>query len=109
MVPSRRLVLLALAPLAVAVAAVLEPALLRPMLGLDGLVVLVAALDALLARGRLVQVEREAPRVLSVGRDNAVRLHVRSLSARPLAVSVTDDLPDDSTAADLPATVRLGP
>ena len=37
MIPSGRLVLLALAPLAVAVAAVLSPTLVRPMLGLDGL------------------------------------------------------------------------
>jgi uncharacterized protein (DUF58 family) len=109
MIPSRRLVLLALAPLVVAMAAVLEPALLRPMLGLDAVVALVAALDALLARGRLVRVEREAPRVLSVGRDNAVRLHVRSLAGRPLAISVTDDLPEGAEAPDLPATVRLGP
>lgn len=109
MIPSLRFVLLALAPLAVSVAAVMMPSLVRPMLGLDALLLLVAALDALFARGRLVRVEREAPKVLSVGRDNAVKLHLRSLSSRPLAVSVTDDLPDQARAADLPATVELGP
>src|SRR5215208_4091397 len=107
MIPSNRLVLLALAPLAVSVAAVLSPALVRPMLGLDALIALLAALDAFLARGRLVRVEREVPKVLSVGRDNAVKLHVRSLTSRSLTVSVTDDLPVEATAPDLPATVEL--
>jgi uncharacterized protein (DUF58 family) len=109
MIPSFRLVLLALVPLAVAVAATLSPALVRPMLGLDALVALVAGLDALLARGRLVRVEREAPKVLSVGRDNAIKLHVRSLAGRTLTIRLTDDLPGDATAADLPATITLGP
>jgi uncharacterized protein (DUF58 family) len=107
MIPSNRLVLLALAPLAVSVAAVLTPSLVRPMLALDVLIALVAALDAFLARGRLVRVEREVAKVLSVGRDNAVKLHVRSLSRRALTVSVTDDLPGEATAPDLPATVEL--
>jgi uncharacterized protein (DUF58 family) len=109
MIPSIRFVLLALAPLAVAMGAVLVPSLVRPMLGLDGLLVLVAATDAVLARRRLVRVEREVPKVLSVGRDNAVRLHVRSLASRPLAVSLTDDLPDEARAIDLPATIQLAP
>jgi uncharacterized protein (DUF58 family) len=109
MIPSIRFVLLALAPLAVAVAAVLVPSLVRPMLGLDGLLVLVAAVDAVLARRGLVRVEREVPPVLSVGRDNAVRLSVRSLAGRPLTVSLTDDLPDEARATDLPATVELAP
>jgi uncharacterized protein (DUF58 family) len=109
MIPSSRFVLLALLPLTVAVASVMVPALVRPMLGLDAVLLLVAAVDALLARGRLVRVEREAPKVLSVGRDNAVRLHVRSLSSRPLEVQLNDDLPDEARAADLPARVTLAP
>jgi uncharacterized protein (DUF58 family) len=107
MIPSSRFVVLALAPLAVAVASVLVPSLVRPMLGLDALLALVAAIDALLARQALVLVEREAPKVLSVGRDNAIKLQVRSLARRPLVVSLTDDLPAEAVASDLPATVRL--
>jgi uncharacterized protein (DUF58 family) len=109
MIPSSRLVLLALVPLAVAVAAVMSPALVRPMLGVDGLIVVVAAIDAALNRGRLVRVEREVPKVLSVGRDNAVKLHVRSLAARRLTISLTDDLPGEAVAADLPARLELKP
>jgi uncharacterized protein (DUF58 family) len=109
MVPSGRLVLLALLPLAVAVGAVLERRLLGPMLGIDAIVALLAATDALLGRRRLVRVEREAPRVLSVGRDNAVRLSVLSLAGYPLTVSLTDDLPDEAPAVDLPAQVTLPP
>jgi uncharacterized protein (DUF58 family) len=109
MIPSRRLVLLALLPLLAAVAAVLDPALVRVMLALDGALVLVAAADALLARGRLVRIEREPSQVFSLGRDNAVRLSVQSLARHALMVSVTDDLPDEAPAIDLPATVTLPP
>jgi uncharacterized protein (DUF58 family) len=107
LVPTRRLVLLALAPLALALGVVAARPLLAPMLAVDGALVLLAAFDAWLARGRAVVVERETPAVWSVGRDNVVRLRVRSLARRRLEVAVTDDLPADVTATGLPARVTL--
>jgi uncharacterized protein (DUF58 family) len=107
MIPSLRLVLLCLAPLAVSLAAVAVPSLVQPMVGMDGAIVLLALLDAWLARRRLVTVTREVPPVLSVGRDNAVILHLRSRAGRPLAVSVTDDVP--LPAEGLPASLTLEP
>lgn len=109
MIPSRRLVIIALAPLAVAVAAAVQPWLVGPMFGLDALIVIIAAVDALLARRRLVRVQREAPRVLSLGRDNAVRLHLQSAATHAITVSINDDLPDEAPAVDLPATVTISP
>jgi uncharacterized protein (DUF58 family) len=79
------------------------------MLGLDAGLLALAAIDAIRARGRLVTVAREAPKVLSVGRDNPVRLYIRSRARRPLLVHLVDDLPDGAASTDLPARVLLGP
>ena len=109
MIPSRALVLLALGPLALSFATLFDPSLLSAMLVVDGGVVLLAAIDALLSRKRLVSVERFVPTVLSVGRPNVVRLEVRSLARRPLEVRITDELFDDATSEELPLTVTVNP
>lgn len=103
------MVLLAGVPVVLALLAALEPHLLGPMLGFDGLLVVVAALDALLARRRLVEVERRAPRVFSVGRANHVTLELRSRSLRRLRLRITDDLPAFCDSPDLPMTLTLAP
>jgi uncharacterized protein (DUF58 family) len=107
LIPSRRLCLLALVPVALGAAAVIRPTLLRPLLAADGGVALLALLDAFLARRALVTVERETPRVLSIGRANLVRLHLRSLARRPLAVSITDDRSETLESDDLPLRAGL--
>jgi uncharacterized protein (DUF58 family) len=107
LVPTARLCLLALVPLGLGIAMVATRAPLVPLLAADALVILLAALDALLARGRLVTVEREPPRVLSVGRPNPVRLQLRSTARRPLLVSVTDDRSDQLPSDELPALVPV--
>jgi uncharacterized protein (DUF58 family) len=108
-VPTLRLCLLAIAPAVLGALAAFRPSLVAPMLAVDGGVVLLAVVDAILASGALVAVEREAPRVLSIGRANPVRLHLRSRSRRPLDVTVTDDRPADAAADDLPGRARLPP
>jgi uncharacterized protein (DUF58 family) len=107
LVPSRRLVLLALGPLLFGVAMVVDSSLLLPMLAADGALLALALLDALLARGRAIIIEREPPNVLSVGRPNPVRLRVRSRSRRRLEVTVTDDRPPEVAAVGLPASVTV--
>jgi uncharacterized protein (DUF58 family) len=111
LVPTSRLVLLALAPLVLGLAAVVQPALLAPMLALDGALALLFLTDAVLglAAGPLVTVERELPRVLSVGRANPVHLTVRSRARRKLAVAIVDDAPAELTVEGLPATVDAAP
>jgi len=107
LVPTLRLTLLAAIPLALSIAAALAPSLLAPMLAADAALLLAAAIDAWLGRGKFVSVERESSPVLSVGRGNPVRLHVRSAARRRLRVSVTDDRPVEIAAEGLPAAVTL--
>ncbi len=109
LIPTPRLVLLALAPLALGIAMAFDTTLLAPTLAADGGLVLLALLDAALASGRSIVVAREAPTVLSVGRANPVRLRIRSTARRRLEVTVTDDRPAEVGVADLPARATLAP
>ena len=107
MIPARALVLLALFPLGLALATLLDHTLLYPMLAVDLGIALVAGFDALLARKSLVTVRRHAPGVFSIGKPNVVTLEVKSTARRRLAVSVTDDLFATAESADLPLTLDL--
>ena len=107
LIPTMRLVLLALAPLALGIAMTIDSNLLLPTVAADGGLVLLAVVDGLLASGRLVSVTREAPSVLSVGRANLVTLRLRSKARRQLEVSVTDDRPPGVAIPDLPARATL--
>src|SRR4029079_16695108 len=109
LIPTPRLVLLALAPLVLGIGMAVDSTFLRPMLAADAGLVLLALLDGLLASGRLVVVTREAPAVLSVGRANAVRLQIRSLARRRVGVSGTHDRPADVGVDNLPARATLDP
>ncbi len=104
MIPTRRLVALAAAPFAVAVVAVWIPGLAWPILGVDLLLALVAALDALLNRGAVVA-SREHTLVQSVGRPFEVTLLLDNVGHRTLSLHVHDDAP--GSAEGLPAWVRL--
>jgi uncharacterized protein (DUF58 family) len=106
-VPSLRAVLLALIPLGLGIGTVLDHALLRLTLSADGALALAMLVDALLTGRRSVAVEREVPQVLSVGRANPIRLHLRSSSRRRLDVAVTDDRPPEIEFDHLPARVAL--
>jgi uncharacterized protein (DUF58 family) len=101
------MVLLAVMPLAFAVATMFDAQLLWPMLLADAVLVAVAGVDALLGRKALVTVERRAPEVFSIGRSNPVWLEVRSLARRPLSVEVTDELFADADAEALPGRLQL--
>lgn len=109
MIPTRRLALLVLAPLAFGIAAIADPGLWWAMIAGDLAIVLFAGADAWLARRPLVVIERQPPEVFSVGRTHPVELELRSECPRPLEIRVTDALFDGATAADLPCEVRLGP
>ena len=73
-VPSRAFVLLALAPLVLALGMLFDKTLLWPMLMTDAGIVLVALLDALLAWRPLFTVKRHAAQVFWIGRANPVTL-----------------------------------
>jgi uncharacterized protein (DUF58 family) len=101
-VPSYRLVLLAVVPLLLGAITALEPGLVWAMLLCDLGIVVVAAGDAFLGRRVVVRVEREPPRIFSVGRPNLVRLHVSSTARRDLAVLVNDDTAPSLATEGLP-------
>ena len=106
-IPSTRFVLLAVAPLVLGMVTALEPAFLLPMLLADLGIALVATGDAWLGRRVLVEVEREPPRIFSVGRSNLVRLHLRSKAGRDLRVMVNDDVAPGLVVEGVPKTVSL--
>ena len=83
LIPTLRLVVLALAPLLLGIGMAIDASFLRPMLAADAGLVLLALLDGLLASGRLVAVTRESPAVLSVGRANPIRLQDPIAGAAP--------------------------
>jgi uncharacterized protein (DUF58 family) len=107
MIPSRAFVIIALGPVFLAIATLVDETLLRPMLWVDGIVVLLAVVDAFLARKRLVVVERRAPRVMSINKPNGVVLELRSLAKRKLVVWVMNDLFEYAQADELPLRVEL--
>ncbi len=107
MIPGRALVLLAIAPLLVALLTLFDRTLIWPLLALNGGILLLAGFDALLAIRPLVTVKRSAPDVFSIGRVNLVTLELRSRGRRRLSVAVTDDLFDDAASDELPARAVL--
>ena len=106
-VPTTRLVLLAVAPLLLGAVTAVEPSFVWPMLLVDLGIALLAALDAWLGRRVLVRVEREPPRIFSVGRANLVRLHLYSSARRALAVQVNDDAAPGLAIEGLPQLVQV--
>lgn len=107
MIPSRLLVLLALVPLGLAVAAVAAPWLLWPALAIDGILVAVAAVD--LATTRIdLDVERHVDPVQAVGRPFEVRVRVRDRAGRPLRLRLTDDPPGKVTGLPVALVLRPG-
>lgn len=108
MLPSRLLVWLSLAPVVLAVMTLLDSTMLWPMLAVDAGILIMAGVDALLARKPLVEVRRRARDVFSLGRFNPVELEVRSKAARRLSVEVNVDLFDHAIADNLPLRTKLG-
>ncbi|HVK64340.1 MAG TPA: DUF58 domain-containing protein [Polyangium sp.] len=109
MVPSRALVLLFAGPLVLSFFTLLDRGLIVPMVLTDAAILLLALLDALLARRRLVSVVRRAPAVLSIGRPNVISLDIRSLARRKLHVRVQEELFPSAESEELPLEAHLPP
>jgi uncharacterized protein (DUF58 family) len=107
LLPSRLLLVLALAPLATALLAMFNPALARAALYLDVGLLALGLVDGSLALRRKVSVQRSAPDVMSLSRRNRVTLRLRSDLRFALTVAVNDDLFEGAEARDLPAKVNL--
>ena len=109
MVPTKRLAAFAFVAVIVAVVASFLAAAKLALFSLDGAIALGALVDMLVARGRRVEVERQAATIFSLGRANAVTLILRNLSGRTLRGSVADDPLGESNASGLPAAFVLPP
>lgn len=108
-VPTRRFVALALVATLIATVAGFVPGIDAAWVALDGAVVLMAAVDALLARGRRVEIERKAAQIFSVGRANPVVLTLHNTSGRVLRGTVTDDPIADAATEGLPGRFEIPP
>ena len=108
-VPSRSLVWFSAVPVALALLAIVDERFRGLALWVNVGLLLITAVDAVLARRALVQVERAAPEVMSLKRRNQVRLFVRSSSRRKLSIRIRDDLFEGAVAADLPLQIALEP
>jgi uncharacterized protein (DUF58 family) len=108
-IPTKRLAVFAAMAALVAVAAGYVSAARMPLFALDGVIALGAAIDALIARGRRIEVERQTAAIFSVGRANVVTLHVRNTSSRTLRGVVADDPLPEATTTGLPAPIEIPP
>jgi uncharacterized protein (DUF58 family) len=108
-VPTRRLAALAGLAVLVAVFAGYVRELRPALYALDASLVLGAALDALLAIGRRVEIERSGAAIFSVGRVNVVGITLRNRSGRTLRGVVADDPIPDAVAVGNPQRFVLPP
>ena len=107
--PRLPLVLLFSLPLGMSVLAIVERNLLGPLLAVDFGILVVAAFDAALAWRVRIEIERQVPRVFSLGRRNKVVLRLRSRSRRTYRGEVVDDLFEHAIPEALPSKFVLPP
>ena len=108
-VPTRRFVMLAFVATFAATLAGFVPGVDPAWIALDVIIVVAAAVDALLARGRRVEIERKTGSIFSVGRANPVTLTLRNASARTLRGTVMDDPLADARTEGLPGHFEIAP
>jgi uncharacterized protein (DUF58 family) len=109
--PRRRLVFLALIPLAASLAIPLGvPAMFWPLIVLDA-VLLIAAIGDLttLPRTQSITVERQVGRIASLGKPHRVTVTIANASRRPVSLSLRDDAPATMTAHPDQSELRLDP
>ncbi len=107
--PNRALLFVLALPLALSVAALPEPELLRPILVLDGVILVLALIDLALVLRPVVEVRRRVKRTLSLARPVQVALDVRNLSRRRLRVQVQDALFEHAATEGAPVVLEVGP
>ncbi len=106
--PHTTLVLALGVPCLLALALLVQPALL-PLIGLiDGIIAVVALLDLLtLPRKNAFTIERETTRVVSVQKNHPVSLHISNLSQRSPTGWIRDDIPQEFETQPQEFVLRL--
>ncbi len=87
--------------------AVVDKSLSNIVYVLDGILLALVALDALLIRGKRFEATREAADIFSVGRTHVVTLTVRNRSKRKIRATISDDPMTDCTRSGLPKEVKF--
>jgi uncharacterized protein (DUF58 family) len=104
LIPTGRLLLLVLGPIAASVLAVVWPEQLQFVWIADGVFVLIAGFDLLtLPRRSKLLLERKASEHLSVGRSNRFALEIRNNARRAVYVEVIESFPSTMAVDGLPA------
>ncbi|HEX3769667.1 MAG TPA: DUF58 domain-containing protein [Polyangiaceae bacterium] len=109
LVPTARLAAIAIASVALAVWGGYAPGARTALFAVDGALAVAVILDALLAIGPRVELDRQVAGIFSVGRSNVVTLHAHSRATRALRGVLADDPLDGCTATGNPAEVVLPP
>lgn len=110
LIPAPALLLAAAALLGLALLASVQPAFDVALLAGGGLLLVLAALDALrLLRQAVPQVFRRLPHAIALGAATDVNLRIVNSSARGLRLTVFDHAPSDLQFEDLPQRLRLPP
>jgi uncharacterized protein (DUF58 family) len=109
LVPTRRFAGLAFVAALVAALAGYLDGIDAAWLALDGVILAMAAIDALSGRGQRIEIERKAAQIFSVGRANPVTLLLHNTSSRKLRGTVTDDPLAEATTTGLPGHFELEP
>lgn len=107
--PTRRLVLYAALPAAVALCALVRTQAAWTALGIDILLAVACVADRIRTPKRAVIVERKVPAVLAIGRPNVITLRLKNDTGRTLSVEVNDDLFEGAVVRGLPGRVELRP
>ena len=109
MIPSRRLIYLAVALLAFGLATVFWSALVFAWHAAAALSAAVCALDAALARlAPAVSANRATPGSLALGAWHRIRLRIRNASGRVIEIAAFDHHPPSCDIRALPQSVRIG-
>lgn len=109
MLPRPPLVLMFAVPALLSLVALTDESLAPMVWGANGLIVVLALLDAALGFRPKVDLKSESADVFSLGRNNKVSVHLRSWARRTLYVKVNADTFEHAELVDLPQNVMLPP
>ena len=96
-----------IAPFALSLVAIAEPATVGPMLAINAVIVLIALIDLAFGWRPGIEVTRTLPEVLSLARPVTVRLDVKSRLRRRVRVQINDAVFAESETQGLPVEIDV--
>ncbi len=108
LIPGRSLLLALIAPLALSLVAIAEPATVLPLLLTNAVILVLAVTDLLLVRKDGVEVNRLMPTTVSLARTVNVTLEVKNLLRRRVKFSINDAVFEHAETEGMPVEVEVG-